>query len=335
LVESYDIHGLEFRIEAEDAALLAAIPAGMGVFSVPDNHGQSFVLDLHYGTFPQRLTPPANMQETLRCQLAAGIPATFYSGPGVRRIDLPGRLSADIDLAGNHGSVCVEPGSEPWIYDMGILPAVVGALRRSGRFTVHAACLAMGRDGQEPAAAIILGQSQAGKSTSALALAHAGLMIQTDELCVLYRGGPHESGAMRVWGMPRPCRVRPYTLQLLPWLRDYPLKLAPDGEELTIEPAELHGAEHDPRFGDYRPGLVVLLDPRNSTGHVANPISSAAALMRIARENVRSVKTGADPTDAPAFEALAALVRQTPVCRLSVGPQLDGLLETLLPWGRW
>jgi hypothetical protein len=57
--------------------------------------------------------------------------------------------------------------------------------------------------------------------------------------------------------------------------------------------------------------------------------------MRIARENVRSVKTGADPTDAPAFEALAALVRQTPVCRLSVGPQLDGLLETLLPWGRW
>jgi len=77
-----------------------------------------------------------------------------------------------------------------------LMTIVSGAV---GLLEVHASCVARGNDGL-----LILGPGRAGKSTLALAMAHAGFRVLSDDrtFCSL------QDGSLQAYGLPRPLKIR-------------------------------------------------------------------------------------------------------------------------------
>jgi hypothetical protein len=331
LTERYDVCGAELQIETDVPTLARDVAWKLGAFHVNRPTPASFSLRLCYGNVATFRPVPTGMSEVSRGSLGPGVDVVVYAGLHKRRIDVPRCIYVDFDLEQGAGEILIEPGYESWVYDFGVLPALAALLRRNGRHPLHAAFLAATRQGRDSEGVLVIGESGAGKTTSALALAHAGFTMQTDELAVLACEGSEQSKRLTLRGIPRAFRIRPRTFDLLPWLRGLPRWPTPCHYEFRVEPMDLPGWQSSQPDG-LRPGLVLFLDPPNASSHEFQPIDPATALMRIAKENVRSLDPDERGRANGSFHALAALVRQTPTARLSAGPRLDRLHGELLTY---
>jgi hypothetical protein len=242
----------------------------------------------------------------------------------MRQTDLPGLARVIVNLPRREARVTVKRGAE-WCLNRNVItPLLCAFLGEVGQHVIHAASLAV-RDGRNSRAVLLAGHSGLGKTTTALALARSGLRLMADDASFI---GPSDLGRLAVWGLPRPCKVHRRTFQLMPWLEKLPRRPAPTEDEYLIDVAALSGAN---ALHSARPGLIFFLDRRNARRHRVSPLDKTAALLRLTRENVRAIETGADGPAGRAFDAIGELVQQSDAYLLSVGPRLDGLFDHLAP----
>lgn len=249
--------------------------------------------------------------------LADGSAMRCLTGPGVRVVEITGRLTTHIDLEAGRASIIAGEAWQQVIVPHGLAPALAELLRSRGVFLLHAACVAPapGR-----AAMLIVGPSGTGKTTTALALAGAGMELLADD-STFYRPA---DGA--VAGLPLACKVHSNTRAMLPWLGDMQARTDTPGDEVRIDACDrpawalANGA---------KVASLVFLEGPNGKAHVIKPLDETQAVARLAAENVRALDNA---REGPAAHTFAALCRLAGSCRrlsLSAGPDLQALAPLL------
>jgi len=264
VLRQYDVHGMRLRLEAPDEALAEAAGHVLRPFAVADGAEGEFVLCVEYGA-PGSDGDVAGMELSWRGIGAGGLAGAFYHGEDAWLMRMDGLAEARVDVAERSARVCVVPGQEACLYTCCIVPVLCELLHQVGQHVVHAASLAAGAPGDRRAV-LLAGESGAGKTTAALALAQSGMYLLADDASFV---GPGADGATVVWGLPRPCKVHRRTLKLLPWLAELPHASAPTEDEVLIESACLPGGE---RQVEARPGVILLLESRNDRDHRLTPV---------------------------------------------------------------
>ena len=215
-----DLGGVAVGVVAPSASALRPLALVLEAFvtgptSSPRWH--ILLLDRPALPFDPRLDPPRDGA------LPEGTPLRSAWGPGGRQLLVDGRLGIRIDY--RRRLVVCRLGGAPGLLATTAGIAVLDAiLEREGQHLVHAALLAL-----PPAlgegAMLLIGESGAGKSSTALALARGGWALAADDAAVLHDDG---AGGVAAWGFPRDLKVHPITAGLLPWLQGL---VRPDGDD--------------------------------------------------------------------------------------------------------
>lgn len=320
----FNVHGVRLRAVVDTPSLAAHLRQNLDPFGTSDDAEPDFSLNIRHQTEPFADAVPDGMEEHWRGTLPGGPPVVCYRGVAGREILLPGL--ARMRLTERGAEVCAAPGADGWLSLGCILPALCEFLARRGHYVVHAATVST-RVAEASRALLLCGPSGAGKTTTALALAHAGMQLLTDDATFLTAPRPGSDG-FRVWGLPRPCKVHRHTLDLMPWLWPLCDGSEPVADEYLVELAALAG----PGARELaEPAAVLLLEPRNAREHRVRLLDAVEAVARLADENVRAADPRGEGPAGEAFRALAALAARVPVHLLSVGPRLESLYATLRP----
>lgn len=177
-----------------------------------------------------------------------------------------------------------------------------------------------------PGALLLFGESGAGKSSAALALARGGWPLGADDACVLRE----EAAGVRAWPYPRVYKVHRQTVALMPWLaRLLPSDCEFDADgETVVEPAALA-----PDVALLQPSLAVLpvralcwLGPRRVEGHAVRSLTAAETALRLSAEALSAPLRRLDASSRAQFGLFARMAREASWrFELSLGPDLAGL----------
>jgi hypothetical protein len=300
-----------------------------------------FRLAVRYGSEPSHWRDADSWRLFWSGMLPGGIRSEYYAAAGQRVVSLPGRAWGRLDSERKTIDVVCRPGQEGCVSDGCLVPLLCEFLAHHGHFVIHAASLGLEREGRT-AGVLLAGQSGAGKTTTALALAHAGMTLLTDDasfietqeedapsVCVspasrprIVGGTPATPQRVRLWGWQLPCKVQDNTQRLLPWLQTYPAQRGRVAGEACVDVAEAVGKSAGV-VAD--PGLLLLLGPRCRGDHRIEPLERLPALVQLTGENIRAYEHRAESTAGRAFRALGQLVAQCRVYRLCVGEPLSTL----------
>lgn len=303
----------------QDHVSALAGPAGqLGVFHI----------EAQYGAPAQEAGSVEGMRQVWAGELADGSQLVCYGAEGVRRMDLLGRATFSVDLRSRSGRLTVATGREAAIALGCFIPMLCEILAGAGQHFIHAACLAAEAGGsQRPGgrrAVLLTGPSGHGKTTSALALAKAGMTFLSDDVTFLCE----EDGALRVWGIRLPLKVCERTFDLLPWCGDFVRQRGAVPGEFVVNPRDLFGPQ---RPSAARPVAIVLLAGRSATEHVIEPARKTEALVALAGQNVRCPDAAWRDPGGDAFRLMARLVSKCRTCSLRVGPDVGRLAEHVVP----
>jgi len=322
---AFSIHGVRLTYRADTTALVRRLRAMIGPFEVrAGSEPEDFLLEVLHEPGPYAPAAPPGMAEHWRGQLPDGTPAVWYRGAGAQETVLPGR--ARMRLTDRAAVVRVAPDAD-WCLNLGcILPALCIFLGRRGHYVIHAASLSVEAAGRRRGL-LLSGRSGLGKTTTALALAHAGMQLHTDDATFLHapEGAPD---AARIWGLPRPCKVHRHTIELMPWLRPHCIGNRTLDDEHMVELAALAGPGALERA---EPALVLFLEQRNPHAHRLRPLPKVEAVTRLVDENVRAVDPRAQGPAGRAFRAMAEMLGRCDTYALSVGPDLPTLHQLIRP----
>jgi hypothetical protein len=313
----FDLRGGLLRVNAE-AELLAPLLIYLAPLRCPPGPA-CFDLSIAWGV-PEEA--PAGMTLAFSGELPEGGTAALRLAPGRRRLDVEGRLSAEVDERAAQARMRVAPGCERWTRASAGMLCLDAALRAAGQILAHAAAvIPPGR-----AEAILLcGPSGRGKTTTTLALALGGFAVLTDDASIL--GGAER--ALRVWGLPRPMKLHRNSLALLPALGAVagPTWNEEDEQGLQIDALrsliDVRGPEPAPLAG------VVWLGERSAGPHLLRPAGRADLLAWLAADNVQRAPQGVAEDSIARFNALARAVMACRVYELQVGADLPSLAEML------
>lgn len=222
------------------------------------------------GDFPR---PPGGQPPLFEGRLADETPVSLFNLGGARRLVLVGpEVAIEIDYSLNRSLLRLRESGpsagrvrpEAFAY---IMPLVVHALSHKGLYVIHGAAVALGG-----VAALLMGESFAGKTTMSLALAKAGFSFMGDDLVVLdaARGKPE-------------IRSLPFTprVKTLPGQKEVVWDYAALSELDIIDKAEL--------------GAILHLD-RFAGGNGLEPMHPAESLRRVLDQgsHVRYLADGRD-----------------------------------------
>src|SRR5580704_5225669 len=137
-----------------------------------------------------------------------------------------------------------------------IFPVLLSVLAGSlGLVELHASCLA-----RDDRGLILIGPSQSGKSTLAMALTEAGFRFLSDDRIFCSR----RRGKLLAWGMPRPLKLR---REAAAWFQQFSEREPTDvqnGERVFLWEPNQRFAQH--RSPECEPQNLVFLERRQSAG---------------------------------------------------------------------
>jgi hypothetical protein len=222
-----------------------------------------------------------------------------------------------IDHAERTATANFRPESYAQFFGTAVMLIVDAALAAGGQQLVHGACLL---EKQCKRAVLICVPSGGGKTTTALALAHGGFSLMTDDASVLVPSALRP----RVWGLPRALKVHRRTAELLPWVGPLPERWDEHGEQgVTLESLadRIEAAAPEP----VELGAIMLLGPRSASGHQVVPLRKAEMLTAMAHDNVAWRPAGMVPKALRRFDVFANIVAKVPTFRISAGTELASL----------
>ena len=326
LPRSYDVHGFPLHVQAESALLFDCAHGALGPFDPCSPDADPHVLRIRYGAAPRDGAHPDGLRRVGDCELPDGIRIVCYAGQDVQRIDLLDLASVEIDGAREETHITVAEGAE-WCVTRGcVVPALCALLAERGMYMVHSATLRVDR-GERSDAVLVAGSRGFGKTTTALALARAGMKLMGDDVCFATRRDDSSQRELTVWGLLLDCKVHRETLRMLPWLEEFPRRPAPTPDEYIVDARSELGVD---RPAELAPAAIFFLDPRNEEAHRITPLAKLDAVTRLTRENVRAGDATYYAQSALAFRMLTDLAGGSETYVLSVGPDLDGLSGAIL-----
>jgi len=319
LLRHFDVHGLFVQFHFLADSLVKSADCLLAPFACPETPAGAWRLQVRCGpSAAQSLGAPDKPYWS--GQTPGGLPAATYSRDGLHWFELIGHACVQMAPAGRAGSVSVAPGSE-WAWESGCLtPLLCWMLATVGQHAIHTAALDCAGK-----ATLLAGDSGRGKTTACLALAASGWPLIADDAALVRL----EGGRPLLWGLRRPCKVHPNTMQLLPWLARLPRRPCRRSEEVSVEMDSLPSAD---ARAEFPPAAVVLLDERNGVGHRVEPVCPADALAELTRQNVRVLTIAGLQGAKGSFAAMGKLVSSVPCLRLSAGPDPTTLREALEKW---
>jgi hypothetical protein len=203
-----------------------------------------------------------------------------------------------------------------------VLPWLCDLLNDRGHYVVHAAAVVADR-GPAPRAVVIAGPSGSGKTTTGLCLAAQGYALLADDMTFFTPAAP--TADAQVWGICLDrCKVHADTVRLLPWLAELPTGRRGSTGEAMVDVKPTVAATTGLTAS---PGLILFLNPRNSSQHQVQPVDKVRALARLANENVRTYEKHREGSAGRAFAALAELVRASGTFEVSLSPHVEDLGE--------
>lgn len=283
-----------------------------------------FHIEAQYGVPAQEAGSVEGMRQGWAGELPDGSQLVCYGAEGVRRMDLLGRATFSVDLRSRSGRLTVATGREAALAMGCFIPMLCEVLAGAGQHFIHAACLAAEAGGSQRPAVLLTGPSGYGKTTSALALAKAGMTFLSDDVTFLCE----EDGALRVWGIRLPLKVSQRTFDLLPWSADVVRQPSAVPGEFVVNPRDLFGPQ---RPSVARPVAIVLLAGRIATEHVIEPARKTEALVALAGQNIRCPDAAWRDPGGDAFRLMSRLVSKCRTCSLRVGPDVGRLAEHIVP----
>lgn len=319
----YDIQGWRLKVGVDTPELLQCPEDLFGNFRARHCGSDSWQVSIRRGEFDPRIVPTSG-RLVWSGVVPPGVSVANYVGPGFRRFDLMDRGTCTFDLPNRAVRITMLPEANSTSSYYFLMALLCTGLARTDHVPIHASCLAARRDGK-PCSVLIVAPSGTGKSTTSYGLTSGGWKLMGDDLSLLHIAGEK----VLAWGYPRHCHVRRPTFELLPWLREMPLKQI--GLEETWEfPLQALGSRAiGPRPALLPAGLIVLLDKPNGTGHRCQRVDPATALAWICQENVQPIEGYTDPEAQKAFATIGKLVGQTPTIRVSAGPNIERIAEFL------
>lgn len=255
-------------------------------------------------------------------KLPEGTPLSAVWGPKGRQLLVDGRLGIRVNRP-RRLVVCRLGDGAELLYSSASMSLIDAILEAEGQHLVHAALLAL-----PPAlgegALLLIGESGAGKSSTALALARGGWALAGDDAAVLTAEGTD----VAAWGFPRALKVHPITAGLLPWLQGL---VPPDADdEVPVETSALVGLV--PQVEGLRRlpiRAIAFLEKRGDAHRVVHLGASEAALRLTAGQLFAPERrlTRAVAEQFQLMTRLAATARWRVAC--SLGPDLQGLPDWL------
>jgi hypothetical protein len=309
ITQRYLIHGVPVTLTS-DPLVAAALQARLGAF--PRATGAASALTITYTT----VAGPARHLVTLPAQPAR---AVYESTLGeVLYVDATDQLFI---RCGERVRLCYDPGAgqalvsvvQPGEADLWLLThplltlTLMEVLKRHGRYSLHAAGLALGEQ-----ALLFPGASGAGKSTLTLALLRAGFGLMGDDLLFLADG----AAAPRVLAFPEPVDITDETIALLPELRD--LHAAPRAHGWPKRQLYAHERYGARIVWECRPAALIFPRVSGARRSVLTSLDRRQAFVDLAPGLLLT-----EPASARRYlQAMAALVGVTPCYRLETGSDL-------------
>jgi hypothetical protein len=314
----FDVHGVSIAVEADGPALLKPVQAAIGAYEAPVGDG-AFRLRLRT---VRELPAVDALPEFWRGVLPGGSQVSFRCDQRRRQTEVIGRALAETDFSRGQAEFLVLPGQERCLLEACILPWLCDLLNDRGHYIVHAAAVVLDRN-PTPTAVLIAGPSGSGKTTAGLCLAAQGFGLLADDMTFFTPAAPPTDA--QVWGIRLDrCKVHAETIRLLPWLADLPAGRRGATGEAMVDVKPTVAAATGVTAA---PGLILFLNPRNSSAHQVQAVDKVPALARLANENVRTYEKHREGNAGRAFAALAELVRTSRTFEVSLSPHLEELGE--------
>jgi hypothetical protein len=212
LRRAYSLHGIEIEVQADDEAVIASMDLRLrGTASGDATAGASPVrfefvagdlpTDAGRSARPVYDTPHGSLFYREQDDTLAGV----LGGVSLRCAVAEGRVLLTAPaFRSHHLYFATHPVTTV---------ALMELMKRRGRFSLHAGCVA----GPDDSGVLLAGPSGAGKSTLTLALARTGLGFLSDDVVFLER--PPGSEAIRALGFPDALGLAPFAAQRFPELR--------------------------------------------------------------------------------------------------------------------
>jgi hypothetical protein len=308
--------GCDVVVAAGGAAVVDATTAVLGPAVGPDAPSASDTIHIEVGPLGQcDHVETLNGGEILRPfwqgRAAGGETIACLASPDVCVVEMPNLLRTTIDRSASTARIELCDAAGSYFLPHGLIPALAELMRPRGAYLIHAACLSDRKD----RSLLVMGESTAGKTTTALALAGGEFELWADDSTFWRPAGP------QVMGLPLACKVHRNTRRLLPWINSHASQPTQRDDEDRVALCRPPQADGPP----LRPRLAIFLDGRSNGEHDVRELPEDQAVARLCRENVRALDPSAAGLAGATFAALCNLAATCRNITLSPGPDVQSL----------
>jgi hypothetical protein len=319
LVKQYLVHGVRIVTDVEHPEVSNALYYRLGAFETESTAPADF-------RFEYRCVSEATLAEverptgdTVRAIAQSEVSEVLYHpGEDVLYVSLAGRMKTYWDARRGVARVYFPQAELDHLWrlthPMFTLP-LVDALKRRGRYNVHAAGLSIHGKGL-----LFPGESGYGKTTLTLALLRAGFGFLSDDLMLLDPRGDR----VHLLAFPDEIDVTENTARMFPELA--PVLEAPsrpDWPKRQVRVAEIYGAGFVP---ECEPAAIIFPRVAHTDHTELEPMAPEEAFFEL----IASVTLTEQASSQAHLDAIGALLRQVPCYRMRTGRDLDTLPARLV-----